>query len=39
MMNYWENRASGLERIWDEVLRALVMELHVSDPTAGPTIQ
>src|ERR1051325_8858362 len=24
-MNYWASRASGLERVWDEVLRTLVM--------------
>lgn len=38
-MNYWANRASGLERVWDEVLRTLVMGLHVVDPTAGPVVQ
>ena len=38
-MNYWANRASGLERVWDEVLRSLDMGLQVSDPTAGPVVQ
>jgi hypothetical protein len=38
-MNYWANRAAGLERVWDEVLRSLVMGMHVEDPTAGPVIQ
>ena len=38
-MNYWANRASGLERVWEEVLRTLVMGLHVTDPTAGPVVQ
>src|SRR4029453_7441876 len=38
-MNYWANRAAGLERVWDEVLRTLVMGVMVDDPTAGPVIQ
>jgi hypothetical protein len=38
-MNYWANRAAGLERVWDEVLRTLVLGLRVEDPTAGPVIQ
>jgi hypothetical protein len=38
-MNYWSNRAAGLERVWDEVLRTLVMGVYVADPTAGPVIQ
>ncbi len=38
-MNYWANRAAGLERVWDEVLRTLVMGLHVEDPTKGPVVQ
>ena len=38
-MNYWSSRAAGLDRVWDEVLRTLVMDLHVEDPTAGPVIQ
>ena len=38
-MNYWANRAAGLERVWDEVLRSLVMGMHVEDPTAGPIVQ
>lgn len=38
-MNYWSNRAAGLERVWDEVLRTLVMGLRIEDPTAGPVIQ
>jgi hypothetical protein len=37
-MNYWANRAAGLERVWDEVLRTLVLGMQVEDPTAGPTI-
>jgi hypothetical protein len=38
-MNYWSNRAAGLERVWDEVLRTLVMGVHIEDPTAGPVVQ
>lgn len=38
-MNYWANYASGLERVWNDVLTTLVMGLRVEDPTAGPTIQ
>lgn len=38
-MNYWANRAAGLERVWDEVLRTLVMGIQVADPTAGPVVQ
>ncbi|HLK67164.1 MAG TPA: hypothetical protein VKU19_27205 [Bryobacteraceae bacterium] len=37
-MSYWSNRAPGLERVWDEVLRTLVMGIQVTDPTVGPTI-
>jgi len=38
-MNYWANRASGVERVWDEVLRSLDMGLQVTDPTAGSVVQ
>ncbi len=38
-MNYWANRASGLERVWDEVLRTLVFGMQIADPTAGPVVQ
>ena len=38
-MNYWSNRAAGLERVWEEVLRTLVLGMHVTDPTAGPVVQ
>ncbi|HUK16414.1 MAG TPA: hypothetical protein VLW65_08365 [Bryobacteraceae bacterium] len=38
-MNYWSNRAAGLESAWDEVLRTLVIGVHVEDPTAGPVVQ
>lgn len=38
-MNYWSSHAPGLEPVWDEVLRTLVMDLHVDDPTAGPVVQ
>jgi hypothetical protein len=38
-MNYWSNRAAGLERVWEEVLRTLVMGMRVEDPTAGPVVQ
>jgi hypothetical protein len=38
-MNYWSSRAAGLERVWDEVLRTLVIGMSVADPTAGPVIQ
>jgi len=38
-MNYWSNRAAGLERVWDEVLRTLVMGVRIEDPTSGPVVQ
>jgi hypothetical protein len=38
-MNYWSNRAAALESVWDEVLRTLVMGMHIEDPTAGPVVQ
>lgn len=38
-MNYWSDRAAGLEREWDEVLRTLVIGMRVEDPTAGPVVQ
>src|ERR1700674_3910928 len=38
-MNYWSNRAAGLEGVWSEVLRTLVIGLRIEDPTAGPVIQ
>ena len=38
-MNYWSNRAAGLERVWDEVLRTLVFGVPIADPTAGPVVQ
>lgn len=38
-MNYWADRAAGLERVWDEVLRTLVMGLYVEDPAKGPVVQ
>jgi hypothetical protein len=38
-MNYWANRAAGLERVWDEVLRTLVFGDPIADPTAGPVVQ
>lgn len=38
-MNYWSNRAAALESAWDEVLRTLVMGMHIDDPTAGPVVQ
>jgi hypothetical protein len=38
-MNYWSNRAAGLEPVWNEVLRTLVMGVYVEDPTKGPVIQ
>jgi len=38
-MNYWANRAAGLERVWEDVLRTLVMGVLVTDPTAGPVVQ
>jgi hypothetical protein len=37
-LNYWSSRAAGLERVWDEVLRTLVLGMQVADPTAGPVI-
>jgi hypothetical protein len=38
-MNYWANRAAGLERVWDEVLRSLAMGMRVDDPAAGPVVR
>lgn len=38
-MNYWSDRASGLERVWEEVMRTLQFGLHVTDPTVGPVVQ
>jgi hypothetical protein len=38
-MNYWSNRAAGLERVWEEVLRTLVFGERIADPTAGPVVQ
>jgi len=38
-MNYWSDRAAGLERVWEEVLRTLMLGMHVEDPTAGPVVQ
>ena len=38
-MNYWSNRAAGLEAVWHEVLRTLVMGMRIDDPTAGPIVQ
>jgi hypothetical protein len=37
-MNYWSDRAAGLERVWEEVLRTLAFGLHVADPTVGPVV-
>ncbi len=37
-MNYWASRASGLERVWDEVLRTLVFGEPIADPTKGPVV-
>lgn len=38
-MNYWTSHAPRLEAVWDEVLRTLVIGMHVDDPTAGPLVQ
>lgn len=38
-LNYWSDRAAILESVWDEVLRTLVFDLRVEDPTAGPAVQ
>ena len=38
-MNYWANRAAGLERVWEEVFRTLVFGTRIEDPTAGPVVQ
>lgn len=37
-MNYWSDRAAGLEPVWDEVLRTLAFGEQIKDPTAGPVI-
>jgi hypothetical protein len=38
-MNYWSDRAAGLEREWEEGLRTLMLGMQVNDPTAGPVVQ
>jgi hypothetical protein len=38
-MNYWANKAAGLERAWDGVLRTMMFGEQVADPTAGPVLQ
>jgi hypothetical protein len=38
-MNYWTNRAPGLERVWEEVLRSLMFGDRIEDPTKGPVLQ
>lgn len=38
-MNYWANRAAGLERVWDGVLRTVMFGEQVKDPTMGPVVQ
>ena len=38
-MNYWANRAAGLERVWDGVIRTLIFGTPIKDPTAGPVLQ
>lgn len=38
-MNYWANRAPALERVWNEVIRTLVLGVWVEDPKAGPRVQ
>lgn len=35
-MNYWLSKAPTLERVWDEVMRTLVMGIQVKDPALGP---
>jgi len=37
-MNYWANRAAGLERVWDGVLRTLIFGEPIADPAAGPVV-
>jgi hypothetical protein len=37
-MNYWSSRATGLERVWDEVLHTLALGMLVNDPTVGPVV-
>lgn len=37
-LNYWSSRAAGLERVWDEVLRTLVLGMQIADPTVGPVV-
>lgn len=38
-MSYWANRAPALERVWNEVIRTLVLGVWVEDPKAGPRVQ
>jgi hypothetical protein len=37
-MNYWADRAAGLEKVWKEVLRTLVLDVKVADPLRGPVM-
>jgi len=37
-LNYWSDRAGDLEPVWDEVLRTVVLGMHVNDPTVGPVV-
>ncbi|HEY1339796.1 MAG TPA: hypothetical protein VGF59_19925 [Bryobacteraceae bacterium] len=38
-MNYWLDRASQLEPVWEEVLRTLLLDVPINDPAAGPVVQ
>jgi hypothetical protein len=38
-MNYWSDRAPGLEPVWDDVLRSIMFGERVADPTKGPLLQ
>lgn len=37
-MNYWSNRATILEPVWDDVLASLAFGEQIQDPTAGPVV-
>jgi hypothetical protein len=37
-MNYWSDRASTLDPVWDTVLGTLVFGAEIADPSAGPPI-
>ena len=37
--NYWTDRASTLEPVWDGLFRTLAFGVRIEDPTKGPALQ